>query len=63
DMELVEVVRRRAGERSWLFAINHTDTDARLAVSGVDLLGDTRCDGELLVPAGAVAVVREETAG
>ncbi|PWU46493.1 beta-galactosidase [Micromonospora globispora] len=59
----VEVVRRRAGERSWLFAINHTDTDARLAVSGVDLLGDTRCDGELLVPADAVAVVREETAG
>ena len=59
----VEVVRRRAGERSWLFAINHTDTHARLAVSGVDLLADTRCDGELLVPAGAVAVVREETAG
>ncbi|RQW85390.1 beta-galactosidase [Micromonospora globispora] len=55
----VEVVRRRAGERSWLFAINHTDTDARLAVTGVELLGGGRCDGELVVPAGEVAVVRE----
>ncbi|SCL22764.1 beta-galactosidase [Micromonospora rhizosphaerae] len=56
----VEVVRRRDAERSWLFVINHTDDDARLAVTGTELLAGARCAGELVVPAGEVAVVREE---
>ncbi|MEU3456696.1 beta-galactosidase [Micromonospora sp. NPDC006766] len=55
----VEVVRRRAADRSWLFVINHTDVEARLAVTGTELLDGGRCDGELVVPAGEVAVVRE----
>ncbi|MEV1331634.1 beta-galactosidase [Micromonospora costi] len=58
----VEVVRRRDPERSWLFVINHTDGPARLAASGVELLTGERCDGELVVPAGEVAVVREDPA-
>ncbi|WFF09400.1 beta-galactosidase [Micromonospora sp. WMMD1076] len=58
----VEVVRRRSADRSWLFVVNHTSEPARLAVSGVELLGGARCDGELEVPAGEVAVVREEPA-
>ncbi|MCF0091732.1 beta-galactosidase [Micromonospora sp. MH99] len=58
----VEVVRRRDGERSWLFAINHTDTEVRVAASGTELLTGTRCAGELTVPAGEVAVVREDRA-
>ncbi|PWR05847.1 beta-galactosidase [Micromonospora acroterricola] len=58
----VEVVRRRDGERSWLFAINHTDTEVRLAVAGTELLTGARCAGELTVPAGDVAVVREDRA-
>ncbi|MEV4273854.1 beta-galactosidase [Micromonospora aurantiaca (nom. illeg.)] len=58
----VEVVRRRSADRSWLFVVNHTTEPARLAVSGVELLGGARCDGELEVPAGEVAVVREEPA-
>ncbi|AXO36969.1 beta-galactosidase [Micromonospora echinospora] len=59
----VEVVRRRsAADRSWLFVINHTTEPARLPVTGVELLGGARCDGELEVPAGEVAVVREEPA-
>ncbi|MGR6318165.1 beta-galactosidase [Micromonospora soli] len=58
----VEVVRRRSADRSWLFVINHTDAAARLAVTGAELLGGGRCDGELVVPAGEVAVVREEPA-
>ncbi|MER7441800.1 beta-galactosidase [Micromonospora avicenniae] len=58
----VEVVRRRAGERSWLFVVNHTEDAARVAAAGVDLLTGERCDGELLVPAGEVAVVREDSA-
>ncbi|MEU5567832.1 beta-galactosidase [Micromonospora musae] len=58
----VEVVRRRDGERSWLFVLNHTDDVARLSVTGMDLLTGLRCDGALVVPAGEVAVVREDSA-
>ncbi|MCA5892255.1 beta-galactosidase [Isoptericola sp. NEAU-Y5] len=67
----VEVVRRWSddaapGQRtgtSWLFAINHTDTDATLGtadapVTGRELLTDAAVDGLLTVPAGAVRVVR-----
>ncbi|MEH1164408.1 beta-galactosidase [Micromonospora sp. CPCC 205539] len=56
----VEVVRRRDGERSWLFAINHTDAEVRLDATGTELLTGQRCAGELKVPAGEVAVVRED---
>ncbi|MFI7431480.1 beta-galactosidase [Micromonospora sp. NPDC049836] len=55
----VEVVRRRSADRSWLFVINHTDDAARLPVTGAELLAGGWCDGELVVPAGEVAVVRE----
>ncbi|MEU1965849.1 beta-galactosidase [Micromonospora sediminicola] len=55
----VEVVRRRSADRSWLFVLNHTDGSARLPATGVELLSGERCDGELVVPAGEVAVVRE----
>ncbi|MGX1617645.1 beta-galactosidase [Micromonospora chalcea] len=59
----VEVVRRRSSaDRSWLFVINHSTEPVRLPVTGVELLGGARCDGELEVPAGEVAVVREEPA-
>ncbi|MEV6369625.1 beta-galactosidase [Micromonospora musae] len=57
----VEVVRRRDGGRSWLFVLNHTDDAARLSVTGVDLLTGLPCDGALVVPAGEVAVVREDS--
>ncbi|MFC3505358.1 beta-galactosidase [Micromonospora krabiensis] len=56
----VEVVRRRDGDRSWLFVLNHTGDEARLAVAGVELLTGATCEGELVVPAGEVAVVRED---
>ncbi|MEU5790728.1 beta-galactosidase [Micromonospora purpureochromogenes] len=59
----VEVVRRRDGDRSWLFVVNHTDAEVRLDVTGTELLGGARCTGELRVPAGEVAVVREGHAG
>jgi beta-galactosidase len=59
----VEIVRRR-GQRdgeavSWLIAINHTAQDAEVAATGVELLSGARVDGRLVVPAGAVAVLRE----
>ena len=56
----VEVVRRSDGERSWLFVINHSDADARLTVAGVELISGDTVDGTLRVPAGSVAVVRED---
>jgi beta-galactosidase len=54
----VEVVERRAGDRAYLFLINHGDTDARVAASGHDLLTGTDHAGETVVPAGAVRVLR-----
>lgn len=56
----VEVTRRRAQNgRSWLFVLNHSDTDVTLPVSGQELIEATTAHGELLVQAGAVAVIRE----
>ncbi len=57
----VEVVRRVStdGERSWVFVINHTEDPATLGLTGHDLVSDLPVDGQLVVPAGAVAVVRE----
>lgn len=54
-------VTRRVGEdgRSWVFAINHTDSPAELALQGVELLTDTVFDDGLTLAAGGVAVVRE----
>ncbi|SCL31715.1 beta-galactosidase [Micromonospora nigra] len=59
----VEVVRRRDGDRSWLFVVNHTGDAARLAATGVELLSGASCAGTLVVPAGEVAVVRESAGG
>ncbi|MFJ8887713.1 beta-galactosidase [Streptomyces sp. NPDC102402] len=56
----VEAVRRAAGDRGYLFLVNHTDADAVVPVGD----GCTRIDGSALtgsvtVPAGDVVVVRE----
>ncbi|USQ86585.1 beta-galactosidase [Streptomyces phaeoluteigriseus] len=56
----VEVVRRSGDTGSYLFAINHTATDAKVPLdrSGTELLTGERAAGRLAVPAGAVRVVR-----
>ncbi|MFF4486553.1 beta-galactosidase [Streptomyces sp. NPDC001544] len=58
----VEVVRRAgdSGGPAFLFAINHTATDAKvpLETPGTELLTGERAAGRLVVPAGAVRVVR-----
>jgi beta-galactosidase len=57
----VEVARRSAADgRSWLFVLNHTDEPAEVPARGVDLVAERRADGTVAVPAGGVAVVREE---
>ncbi len=55
----VEVVRRRAEGASWLFVINHSDTEAVVDRAGHELLTD-RDVRTLTVPAGGVAVLRED---
>jgi len=55
----VELVRRARDERTWLFAINHTDQPQELPVTGHDLVADTAVTGVLALGPGAVAVVRE----
>ncbi|RDG39960.1 beta-galactosidase [Streptomyces corynorhini] len=56
----VEVVRRGGEHGAYLFAINHTATDAKvpLPAHGTELLTGERAAGRLGVPAGAVRVVR-----
>ncbi|MER6404409.1 beta-galactosidase [Streptomyces viridosporus] len=56
----VEVVRRTGESGTFLFAINHTATDAEvpLETAGTELLTGGRAAGRLAVPAGAVRVVR-----
>ncbi len=56
----VELVRRSGSGRSYLFALNHTDGAVDVAVSGHDLVGNIRVRGPLELPAGGVAIVREE---
>ena len=58
----VDVTRRRDGERSWLFVVNHTDAEVALDVTGHDLVAERDvdgADGPLRVAAGGCAVVRE----
>ncbi|MFF7331304.1 beta-galactosidase [Streptomyces sp. NPDC008150] len=56
----VEVVRRSGDSGSYLFAVNHTASDAKvpLEAPGTELLTGERAAGRLVVPAEAVRVVR-----
>ncbi|MEU2748323.1 beta-galactosidase [Streptomyces collinus] len=56
----VEVVRRTGASGTYLFAVNHTGSDAKvpLEAAGSELLTGDRAAGRLAVPAGAVRVVR-----
>jgi len=55
----LEVVRRVSGERSYLFAINHTHGALTVEAQGTDLLTGRTHDAPLSVPAGAVIVLEE----
>lgn len=57
----VEVTRRSSTSGSWLFLLNHGDTDHDVRVPpGHDLVSDSRVGSTLHLAAGAVAVVRED---
>jgi beta-galactosidase len=60
DQPGVEVVRRTGDAASYLFVLNHTPTAAEVPAQGFDLVAGAACAGSVKVPAGGVAVVREE---
>ncbi len=53
-------MRRSAHDRSYLFALNHTEQEVALALSGRDLVADADTGGNLRLAPGGVAVVREQ---
>lgn len=55
----VDVVRRTGPQGSYLVAINHGETTARLVAGGRELLTGTDVEDECTVPAGGVVVMRE----
>ncbi|GAA2792932.1 beta-galactosidase [Kitasatospora paracochleata] len=56
--EQLEIVRRTGAGGSYLFLINHGNREESVQVAGTDLLTGVRHNGELILPAGAVSVVR-----
>ncbi|RXZ45807.1 Beta-galactosidase C-terminal domain, partial [Agromyces binzhouensis] len=58
----VEVTRRSADGRAYLFVVNHGADDADVAVRGTELVTGSVVDGRLVVPGGTVRVIREEGA-
>ncbi|MFL6153541.1 MAG: beta-galactosidase [Ornithinibacter sp.] len=56
----VEVVRRRSGQGSWLFVLNHTDEHREVDAAGHDLVSGVRVGPSLRLAPRTAAVVREE---
>lgn len=59
SLDRVEVVRRRSGEHTYLFVINHSDQDHELEAHGFELIAQTPVDGDLLIAGGDVRIIRE----
>lgn len=57
----VDVTRRRGDDRSFLVVVNHTGEAAEVPARGMDLVTGGSIQGAVTVPAGGVALVREET--
>ncbi|GHH43458.1 beta-galactosidase [Streptomyces candidus] len=58
----VEAVRRSAGDRAYLFLVNHTDQEATVPLEGHTRLDGTALPGGASVPPGGVVVLREQAA-
>ena len=56
----VEVVRRRAEDRSFLIVLNHTGAAVDIPAEGFDLVSEAAVSGSLRVPPGGCALVREQ---
>ena len=58
----VEAVRRQAADATYLFLLNHTAEEQKVAAAGTDVVTGERIAGSLTIPAGGVGVVREAAA-
>ncbi|PFG35296.1 beta-galactosidase [Sanguibacter antarcticus] len=58
----VEVVRRASAQASYLFIVNHSADPVDIPVRGTELVTGSIVRDSVLVPAGAVRVVKEENA-
>jgi beta-galactosidase len=56
----VEAVRRAKDGQSWLFVINHTNSDVKFQASGHELITDEKVFGNFKLAAGQIAVFREQ---
>ena len=61
-IDRVDVVIRRSDDRDYLFVINHGSCDVSIPTAGHELVCGTTVESTLCVPAGAVRVIREDTA-
>lgn len=59
----VEIVERIAGDRRYLFFINHTSHDYKHRVTGTELVLGTEVADVVVIPAGAVRVIRTDSTG
>ena len=59
---LVEVVRRASADASYLFVVNHSVDAVEIPATGIELVTGSSVKSSVLVPAGAVRVVKEENA-
>ncbi|GGM40042.1 beta-galactosidase [Microbacterium saperdae] len=57
----LELVRRRSADRSYLFIVNHGAAEVTVEATGLDLVTETAAGGHVVVPAGAVRIIREES--
>ncbi|MFD6138008.1 Beta-galactosidase C-terminal domain, partial [Isoptericola sp. NPDC060257] len=55
----LEAVRRRGDDRSYLFLLNHTGDEQKVAAAGHDLLSGAEVGPLTTVPAGGARVLRE----
>ncbi|MEV4669852.1 beta-galactosidase [Microbacterium sp. LWO12-1.2] len=61
DLSALELVRRRSTDQSYLFIVNHGAAEVTVEATGVDLVTSTAVSGHVVVPAGAVRIIREES--
>jgi beta-galactosidase len=54
----VEAIRREGPDRTWLFLLNHTESEQQVPAEGVDVLTGEPVTGRAAVPSGGVAVIR-----
>lgn len=58
----LEIVRRKGADASYLFVVNHGGAPASVAARGAELITEMPVAGDLVVPGGAVRIIREEAA-